>query len=70
MTQFIITYMKMESGPRRSLRIAFKKSKATKCSNHCTYSKKVVRIQRRTERKIEDAPGDDQFGFRTGKGTK
>jgi len=45
--------------------IALKKPKATKCSDHCTISltahtaKIVARIlRRRTERKIEDIPGD------------
>jgi hypothetical protein len=30
----------------------------------------VARILRTTERKIEDVLGEDQFGFRRGKGTK
>jgi len=53
--------------------IAFKKPQATKCSNHHTYSliahtaKIVIKI--RIERKIEDVLGEDQFGFRRGKGT-
>jgi len=48
-------------------------AKATKCSYHCAVSlivhtaKIVVRILRRTERKIDDALGNDQFGFRRGK---
>jgi hypothetical protein len=53
-----------------------KKPKATKCSNLRTISiitnaaKIVTRIlRRRIERKTEDALGDDQFGFRRGKGT-
>jgi hypothetical protein len=52
-----------------------KKPKATKCSDHRTISiiaqaaKIVLRILRRIERKTEDALGEDQFGFRRGKGT-
>ena len=52
---------------------AFKKPKATKCSNHCTIcltshtAKIVARIlRRRIDRKIEDVLGQDQFGFRKG----
>jgi hypothetical protein len=54
-----------------------KKPKATKCSDHCTISiivhatKIVARIlRRRIERKTEDVLGEDQFGFRRGKGTR
>jgi hypothetical protein len=54
-----------------------KKPKATKCSDHHTISiiahaaKIVARILRRwIERKTEDALGEDQFGFRGGKGTR
>jgi hypothetical protein len=58
--------------------IAFKKKpKATKCNDHCTVTviahtaKIVVRIlRRRFERKIGDLFGEDQFGFRRGKGTR
>jgi hypothetical protein len=53
-----------------------RKPKATKCSDHRTISiiphaaKIVARIlRRRIERKIEAALGEDQFGFRRGKGT-
>jgi hypothetical protein len=57
--------------------IALKKnSKATKFSDHSTISiithaaKIVAKIlRRRIERKIEDALGEDRFGFRRGKGT-
>ena len=52
-------------------------AKAMKCSYHRTVSlivhtaKIVVGIfRRRIERKIEDALGNDQFGFRRGKGTR
>jgi hypothetical protein len=38
---------------------------------HHTYSKIVARILRRKiERKIEDVHGEEQFGFRRGKGTR
>jgi hypothetical protein len=57
--------------------IALKKSKATKCSNHCTVSliahtaKTVAEIlRRRIGRKIQDVLVEDQFGFRRGKGTR
>jgi len=51
-----------------------KKPKATTCSEQCTISltthkgNTVARILRRIERKIEDVLGEEQFGFRTGKG--
>jgi hypothetical protein len=54
-----------------------KRPKATKCSDHRTISlivhtaKIVARaLRRRIERKIKDALGEDQFGFRRGKGTR
>jgi len=54
-----------------------KKPQATKCSNHCTISliahtaKIVAKIlRRRIEKKTEDVLGEDQFGFRRGKGTR
>jgi len=54
-----------------------KKPQVTKCSDHCTISfiahtaKIVAKIlRRRTEKKIEDVLGEDQFGFRRGKGTR
>ena len=53
-----------------------KKPQATKCSDHHTISliahtaKIVAKIfRRRIEKKIEDVLGEDQFGFRRGKGT-
>ena len=52
-----------------------KKTKATKCSDHHTISlialtAKIVAeiLRRRTEKKTEDVLGEDQFGFRRGKG--
>jgi hypothetical protein len=54
-----------------------KKPQATKCSDHRTISliahttKIVAKIlRRRIEKNIEDVLGEDQFGFRKGKGTK
>ena len=54
-----------------------KKIQATKCSDHRTISlishtaKILAKIlRRRIERKIEDVFGEDQFGFRRGKGTR
>jgi hypothetical protein len=50
--------------------------KATKCSDYRRISltahtaKTVSRIPRRIAKKIEDALGGDQFGFRRGKGTR
>ena len=57
--------------------IALKKEpKTAKCSNHhtiClnTHTAKTVRgiLGRKFERKIEDVLGEDQFGFRRGKGS-
>jgi hypothetical protein len=52
-----------------------RKPKVTKCSDHRTISliahtaKIVTRILGRIERKTEDVLGEDQFGFRRGKGT-
>jgi hypothetical protein len=47
-----------------------KKPKARKCTDHCTISltahaaKVVASVIRRSENKIEDVLGEDQFGFR------
>ena len=49
---------------------------AKKCSVHHTTSlfahtaKTVARIPKRTERKIQDVLGEDQFSFRIGRGTR
>jgi len=58
--------------------IALKKNtKATKCSDYRTISlialttKIIAKIlRRRIETEIEDVLGEDQFGFRRGKGTR
>ena len=54
-----------------------KKPQATKCSDHRTISRiahtaKIVAkiLRRRIEKKTEDVLGEDQFGFRRGKGTR
>jgi hypothetical protein len=54
-----------------------RKPQATKCSDHRTISliahtiTTVANIlRRRIERKTEDVLGEDQFGFRGGKGTR
>ena len=54
-----------------------KKTKATKCSEYHTISliahtAKIIAklLRRRIEKKIEDVLGEDQFGFRRGKGTR
>ena len=54
-----------------------KKPQATKCSDRHTISliahtaKIVAKIlRRRIEKKIEDVLGEDQFGFRRGRGTR
>ena len=54
-----------------------KKPQATKCSDHRTISliartaKILAKIlRRRIEKKIWDVLGEDQFGFRRGKGTR
>jgi len=53
-----------------------KKPEAKKCSEYCTVSliahtAKIVAkvLRRKIERKIEDVLGEDQFGFRRGKGS-
>jgi hypothetical protein len=54
-----------------------KKTQATKCSDHRTislisYIAKIIAkiLRRRIGRKIEEVLGEDQFGFRRGKGTR
>jgi hypothetical protein len=80
MTQLISSIYVTGEWPRDLIEVTMtalkKKPKATKCSNHRTISiiahaaKIVARIlRRRIERKAEDALGEDQFGFRRGKGT-
>ena len=54
-----------------------KKTQATKCSNHriirlISHTAKIIAkiLRKIIERKIEDVLGEDQFGFRRGKGTR
>jgi len=54
-----------------------KKPRATKYSDHCTFSlnahtAKIVEgtLRRRIERNFEEVLGEDQFGFRREKGTR
>ena len=54
-----------------------RKPQTTKCSDHrtiglITHTSKIVAkiLRRRSERKIKDVLGEDQFGFRKGKGTR
>jgi hypothetical protein len=70
--------IKLECGPRILFvkMIALKKPKATKFSDHRTisliaYRARIVArmLRRRTERKIEDVLGKDQFGFKGGNET-
>jgi hypothetical protein len=81
MTQMINSMYVTGEWPRDFIEVTMialkKKPKATKCSDHRTISiiahaaKIVARIlRRRIERRIEDALGEDQFGFRRGKGTR
>ena len=60
----------MESGPRSlMLQLPYRSQKLQNAATIAHTAKTVVKILRRTERKIEDVPGEDQFEFRTGKGT-
>jgi hypothetical protein len=81
MTQLINSIYVTGEWPRDFIEVTMialkKKSKATKFSNHRAISiithaaKIVVRIlRRRIESKTGDALGEDQFGFRRGKGTR
>jgi hypothetical protein len=81
MTQLINSMHVTGEWPRDFIEVTMialkKKPKATKCSNHHTIgiiahvAKIVARILRRKiERKTEGALGEDQFGFRRGKGTR
>jgi len=54
-----------------------KKTQATKCSDHriigpIAHTAKIIAkiLRRMIERKIEDVLGEEQFGFRGGKGTR
>jgi hypothetical protein len=81
MTKFINTIYETGEWPKNftedSMIALKKKPQATKCSDHRTISliphtAKIVAkmLRRRTEKKPEDVLGEDQFGFRRGKGTR
>ena len=81
MTQLIKDIHEIRDWPKDFTKVTVfalkKKLYATKCSHHHTISltaqpaKTVVTIRKwRIERKIEDEIREDQFGFRTGKGTR
>jgi len=80
MTKLINTIYETGEWPKDFMEvtmIALKmKPQATKCNDHRTISliahtaKMVTKIlRRRIEKKIEEVLGEDQFGFRRGKGT-
>ena len=77
LTKLINTIYETEEWPKDFTELTMitlkKKTQVTKCSDHRTISliahtAKILR--RRIERKIEDVLGEDQFGFRRGKGTR
>jgi len=81
MTKLINTIYETGEWPKDFTKVTVivlkKEPQATKCSDHRTISliahtaKIVAKIlRRRTEKKIEDVLGEDQFGFRRGKGTR
>jgi len=81
MTKLINTIYETGEWPKDLMEvtmIAFKKKpQATKCNDHRTISliahtaKIVTKIlRRRIEKKTEEVLGEDQFGFRRGKGTR
>jgi hypothetical protein len=80
-TKFINTIYETGEWPMDFTKVTMvvlkKKPQATKCSDHHTISlitqtaKIIAKIlRRRIERKIEVVLGEDQFGFRRGKGTR
>jgi hypothetical protein len=76
MTKLINTIYETGKWPKDFIEVTMialkKKPQATKCSDHRAISliaKIVAKIlRRRIEKKIEDVLGEDQFGFRRGKG--
>jgi len=81
LTKLINTIYKTGEWPKDFTEVTMfalkKKTQATKCSDHRTISliahtaKIIAKILRRwTEGKVEDVLGEDQFGFRRGKGTR
>jgi len=81
LTKLINTVYKTGEWPKDFTEITMialkKKTQATKCSDHRTtslvaHTAKIITkiLRRRVERKIEDVLGENQFGFRRGKGTR
>jgi hypothetical protein len=80
MTQVINNIYETGNWPKDLIEVTMiplqKQPKATKCSDHHTVSpiahtaKVVAGLLRRIERKTEKVLGEDQFGFRRGKGTR
>jgi len=77
MTKLITTICETGEWPKDFTEVTMialkRKPQATKCSDHRTVSliahtAKILR--RRLEKKVEDVLGEDQFGFRRGKGTR
>jgi len=81
MTKLINTIYETGEWPKDFMEVTMialkKKPQATKCNDHRTISliahtAKIVTkmLRRRIEKKIEEVLGEDQFGFRRGKGTR
>jgi len=81
MTKLINTIYETGEWPKTSTEVAMialkKKTQVTKCSDNRTISlishtAKIIAytLRRRIERKIGTVLGDDQFGFRRGKGNR
>ena len=81
LTKLINTIYETGEWPKDFTEVAMialkKKTRSTKCSDHRTISliahtAKITGkiLRRRFERRIEDVFGEDQFGFRRGKGTR
>jgi len=81
MTKFVNTIYETGVWPKHFTEVTMialkKKPQATKCSDHHTISLiahtakiKAKILRRRIERKIEEVLGEDQCGFRRGKGTR
>ena len=80
MTKLINTNYETRERPKDFMEVTMialkKKPQATKCGNHRTISlithtaKILAKTLRRIEKKIEGVLGEDQFGFRRGKGTR
>ena len=81
MTKLSNTIYKTEEWPQDFTEVTMialkKKTKATKCSDYRTISliahtAKIIAktLRRKIGKKVEDVLGEDQFGFRRGKGTR